>query len=324
MADAPTPFLSRQIAGGVTVGGLVQGIGAAVTGYIAYRASTGINGPTSSVRNEGSITFPTDLIAPESNRNYYMSFRFSKYRRRSIFERTAFTPTGASLILPIPNNLTDTQAVSWGDSDSSNNALVGAGIESALKGLNNNAGGIEGAIGVASTMLAPAAAGLALNQADKAASTTGIPIDQVLQMAGVAQNPFLTLLFKSPAFKTHTFSWKLSPNNVPESEKLRDIISMFRRHMLPAIAPSTGGTLLTYPDIVEINLFPNENFLYKFKPCVVESMSVNFAPNAGPSFFKNSNAPTEIQLSVNLKEIEYWLQDDVDDFYSASNLSRQI
>jgi hypothetical protein len=323
MASAPTPFLSRLIPGiGTTVDTALQAAGVALTAAQLYRISSGMTGPTSSVRNEGSITFPTDLIASESNRNYYMSFRFSKYRRRSIFERTAFTPTGASLILPIPNNLTDTQAVSWADDGAS--PAVGAGIEGALKGFGDGGGGLMGAIEATARAGVGATEGAALSAAKGVADKANIPIDQVLQMAGVAINPFLTLLFKSPTFKTHTFSWKLSPNNVQESERLRNIISMFRRHMLPAAAPSTGGTLLTYPDIVEINLFPNESFLYKFKPCVVESMSVNFAPNAGPSFFKNSNAPTEIQLSINLKEIEYWLQDDVDDFYSASNLSRQI
>jgi hypothetical protein len=136
-------------------------------------------------------------------------------------------------------------------------------------------------------------------------------------MAGVAANPFLTLLFKSPTFKTHTFSWKLAPNNIEESVQLQKIVNMFRKHMLPSLANSGGGTLLSYPDIVQVNLFPNEEFLYKFKPCIVESMSVNFAPTSSPSFFKNSNAPTEVQLSINLKEIEYWLQDDVDNFYGA-------
>jgi hypothetical protein len=323
MASAPTPFLSRLIPGiGITVDAASKTAGVVITAAQLATVLSGAKGPTSSVRNEGSITFPEDLIAPESNRNYYMSFRFSKYRRRSIFERTAFTSTGASLILPIPNNLTDTQGVSWADDSAS--PAVGAGIEGALKGFSDGGGGLMGALTGVARAGVEATEGAALSKARNVAESVNVPIDQVLQMAGVAINPFLTLLFKSPAFKTHTFSWKLSPNNAQESEKLKNIISMFRRHMLPALAPSTGGTLLTYPDIVEINLFPNENFLYKFKPCVVESMSINFAPNAGPSFFKNSNAPTEIQLSVNLKEIEYWLQDDVDDFYSPSNLSRQI
>jgi hypothetical protein len=284
--------------------------------YAAYNALTSQRPTTSGILGESEVRFPLDLIAPDSNRNYYISFRFSQYRRRSIFDLTAFTPTGGSIILPIPNNLIDTQAVNWDNAES--DPAVGAGIEAALGG--------KGPSSVASGVVE----GIGLTAINKAASTAGsfvgqtLPVEQALQMAGFAQNPFLTVLFKSPAFKTHTFSWKMAPNNQSESNAVRNIINMFRRHMLPSLAPSTGGTLLTYPDIVEVNLYPNEDYLYKFKPCVVESMSVNFAPSSTPSFFKRSNAPTEIQLSVNLKEIEYWLQDDVDNFYSASNLSRQL
>ena len=40
-------------------------------------------------------------------------------------------------------------------------------------------------------------------------------------------------------------------------------------------------------------------------------MSVNSAPGASPGFFRNTQAPVEVHLSINLKEIEYWLQEDV-------------
>jgi hypothetical protein len=81
--------------------------------------------------------------------------------------------------------------------------------------------------------------------------------------------------------------------------------------MLPGKTGAPGGTLLSYPNIANIQLFPNDTFLYKFKPCVIESMSVNFAPANTPSFFKSTNAPVEVQLSLQLKEIEYWLNEDV-------------
>jgi hypothetical protein len=158
--------------------------------------------------------------------------------------------------------------------------------------------------------IANAAKGAALGSivgAPKAlASAAGIGglVDQALQLTGLAQNPFLTVLFKQPEFKRHQFSWKLSPNNYRESNTLRDIISTIKSNMLPAMAPSAGGTLLTYPI---------EEYLYKFKPCVIESMSVNYAPAGLPSFFKRTSAPTEVTLSLSLLEIEYWLKEDIVD-----------
>jgi hypothetical protein len=146
-----------------------------------------------------------------------------------------------------------------------------------------------------------------------ASSLTGASTAEMLQLGGLAQNPFLTVLFKSPNFKKHQFSWKLAPNNAQESNTIRDIVNTFKSNMLPAMAPNAGGTLLTYPNIAIISLYPDESFLYKFKPCVIESMDVNYAIGGQPSFFKGTNAPTIVQISINLLEIEYWLKEDYED-----------
>jgi hypothetical protein len=170
-------------------------------------------------------------------------------------------------------------------------------------------------MGILSTVgstIGSAAAGAAINGVAKAAESL-VPgsASQGLQLVGLAQNPFLTVLFKQPTFKRHQFSWKLTPNNFQESNTLRDIINVFKYNMLPAMAPSTGGTLLKYPNMVFIQLSPKEDYLYKFKPCVIESMSVNYASAGMPSFFKGSDAPTDVTLSINLLEIEYWLKEDI-------------
>ena len=96
--------------------------------------------------------------------------------------------------------------------------------------------------------IAGLATGAVTGAASQVAGAAGIPVDQVLQLGGLAQNPFLTVLFKSPTFKRHSFSWKLSPNSADESNTLRDIIQTFRSNMLPALSPNVGGTLLTYPN----------------------------------------------------------------------------
>ena len=72
-----------------------------------------------------------------------------------------------------------------------------------------------------------------------------------------------------------------------------------------------GGALMGYPSIANIQLFPSDEYLYKFKPAVIESMQVNFAPGNTPGFFKNSQAPTEVLLTIQVKEIVYWLAEDV-------------
>jgi hypothetical protein len=78
--------------------------------------------------------------------------------------------------------------------------------------------------------------------------------------------------------------------------------------MLPGIS-NAGGVFFSYPEILQVKLFPKDEYLYRFKPCVVESVSVNYAPN-GPSFYRQSQAPTAIDFSISLQEIEIWTKAD--------------
>jgi len=291
--------------GKAIIGGAIAAAGAAVVGQAFLRTPAAVKNS----KYTGDLMFPSDLINTSSNRNFYMTIQFTEYQRRSIFNQPFLAATGG-IRLPIPNNLIDTQSVNY-DSSAKADATTGAAIEAGLKGRNGtSSGGLSfGSIGSA---IAGGIGGKAVQTASAAATTAGIDVAQGLQLGGLAQNPFMTVLFNSPTFKKHTFSWKLAPNNIDESNTLRDIIQTFRSNMLPAMAPNAGGTLLTYPNMAIINLSPDDSFLYKFKPCVVESMSVNFAAGGQPSFFKNSNAPTEVQIDINFLEIEYWLKEDVE------------
>lgn len=290
--------------GSAIIGGALALGGAAIIGSAFYKTPDVIK----QSKYLGNMTFPNDLIDPAASRNYYMAIQFVEYQRRSIFNQPFMQATGG-VYLPIPNNLKDTQQVTYEESQA--DAATGAGIEAALQGRN-------GVGGSSLSSISPVAgiAGIATGAATKAvgniASGLGIDTQQALQLGGLAQNPFLTILFKSPNFKRHTFSWKLSPNNNQESNTLRDIIQTFRSNMLPALQPNAGGTLLAYPNMAIITLYPNNAYTYLFKPCVIENMTVDFAPNGIPSFYKNTDAPTEVTISLSLLEIEYWLKEDVE------------
>lgn len=297
-------------AGGSAINAIAKNPLTATAGAAAALKLLSLHPPTTTNPVQQSLTFPNDLTSSgPDGRNFMFQMQFQTYRRRSILDPVRFlSPTdgASSVYLPIPNSLVDTQTVTYGEEGA--DAAVGAGIE---QGINSGSSDFGSMLGAAGNILS----GLGLDKARAAAAGAPnglkVSVDQLLQLGGVAQNPFLTVLFKSPTFKQHQFSWKLSPNNVEETNKVRDIIKTIRFNMLPALSPGQGGTLLSYPNIAIIKLFPQDEYLYRFKPCVIESMSVNFAPANTPSFFKNVNAPVEVQLSLSLKEIEYWLQEDV-------------
>jgi hypothetical protein len=304
---------ARSGTGQAIIGGAAALGGAAMIGQAFFRPPQAV----SQSKYLGDLMFPGDLVDPSANRNSYIAIQFQKYERRSIFSQPFLNATGG-IRLPLPNQLAEMQSVTY-DPAASSNPAVGAGIEQGLssgQGAGGAFGGIAaGAMNAANIKLQQATAGVAT-------ALTGANPAEILQLGGLAQNPFLTVLFKQPEFKKHTFGWKLAPNNAQESNTIKDIINSFKANMLPAMSPNAGGTLLTYPNIAIISLYPDETFLYKFKPCVIESMNINYAVGGQPSFFKGTNAPTLVEITINLLEIEYWLKEDIEDnsFRSGGSL----
>lgn len=313
-------FVARNpdAAAGLAIGAAGSAMIAAATKNPAFMTNAKY-GP-----NSADLMFPNDLVSENSHeaRQFYITFQFMEYQRRSIFNQPFLNAQGG-IRLPIPNQLVDTTAVTF-DKESSD-ATTGAGIEQALKG-RNTLGGSSDMKGVLSSLAGGAlgAAGGKAFEAVKATASNAVgasAVNQGMQLMGLAANPFLTVLFKQPNFKQHQFSWKLTPNNQEESNTIRDIILTFKSNMLPAMAPSAGGTLLKYPNMVIISLSPNQDYLYKFKPCVIESMSVNYAGAGQPSFFKRTDAPTDVIISLNLLEIEYWLKEDIESPGGAARMA---
>ncbi len=242
-----------------------------------------------SISSAGDLTFPADL----QNYRFHITFDFRKWMRRSIKDRTFFSAQG-NLRLPIPANMVDNNQVQWGIEG--NDPIVGALIDAAAaSGIANSTSGGD-AVDRAKDLIGKAAA--AAPGALAAQLATGI--------FGTTNTSQALALFG----KRHTFSWRLSPQNADETERLVRIAAMFRQHMYPSLTNWPGGTLLNYPDICLVTLYPADKYLYKFKPCVVTDCAINYAPNT-PAFFRDTSAPMEIILTVNLLEVEYWIAEDV-------------
>lgn len=309
--------IGRGAAGLVGMTGL---LGAALTNRIAYEADKLI---------------PSNLVFPRDLESYQLSmvFDFMEYKRRSIFSQPYMKPNG-KIRLPIPKSLVDRYSMDW--SEKAQDPTVGAAVENLLK-QNPNVDpnsfidqlkdiattGLETAGGVGSTLVIKAAKAALEDINNTATSAIGVgakaELSDILQPLGLAENPFLTVMFNKPNFKDYSFSWKLIPRDPEEAQRINKIIREFKRALLPDITDKTFGTLLNYPQIVQIGFFGSDNYLYRFKPAVIQEMSVNYAPAATPSFFKGSeNVPTEIDLSLRLKEIEYWTKTDLARGYDPS------
>ena len=130
----------------------------------------------------------------------------------------------------------------------------------------------------------------------------------VSALSGLQVNPFQLMYFQRPAFKQYAFTWTLAPNTPSESKTLQKIINDFKRNSLPRAV----GPLFDYPNIAIIKFFPNNlnNHIF-LKPCAITSVQIDHAGTTTPSFFKNSGgAPVLVNLTIQLKEIDIWTQND--------------
>lgn len=264
---------------------------------------------TSSIQD---ITFPSDIS------DAHIRMKFVKYQRRSINDQPFRVPDGG-IRLPIPSSLKDNTSVEY--STDSLGPVAGAAAEAAsrigeINSLDtfNRIGGQLTAGVVQGLAVQGARTGLAALLNNRVGGALGLSAgtveNAVSSVTGTTINPFQTVTFKTPQFKKHSFSWKLVPNNKDESKKIENILRLLKYHTLPAVgATNLGAGFFGYPEMVLIELKPDNRYLYKFKPCVIESVSVNYAP-LGPSFYRGSRAPTAVELSVNLQEIEIWTKAD--------------
>lgn len=294
---------------------LIKGAGYAEAGLLAYNYNNDPNNSAGARRYMGNYMYPSDLVNTDIGRSAYISFKFKSYERRSIFAQPFLRALGG-ITLPLPASLQDATSVNWtASTPGAQSSAVGAAIEQLIApGEGNQYGGSTNAFkeSVMSKLGAGAAAGAAAYGASQISDMLGGGGAQALALKGIAQNPFMTMLFQSPNFKSHSFSWVFAPRNQQESLMIAQIIEAFKFNMLPGLAAGTAGTFFSIPNIADISLYPANKYLYRFKPCAVKSVTADYAPN-GPSFFIDSFAPTHISLSIEFQEIEMWTKEALTD-----------
>jgi hypothetical protein len=131
----------------------------------------------------------------------------------------------------------------------------------------------------------------------------------IAQPGGYLFNSYKTVVLEQPQYRRIPLSWKLSPRNYQESVEIQKILYRLRKGMTPKRTASNRA-ILKFPNIYTLAFQPNPQFLFKFKPCVIESIVVDF--NAGqpiPAFYNGDagNPPESVMVSAVFLELEYWL-----------------
>ena len=244
-----------------------------------------------------------------------IKFSMVKYRPKTFSQETfGFSPrlTATDIIgtvvLPIPNGISDTNAATWGGADM-NAAQAAAvnvatsGIEGGGSGLADAAGNVARSIQGASDEVQKAIVGAF---AQEATGVQGI----LARTAGLVINPNLELLFSAPTLRPFNFTFKLASRSPAESKIIRSIIRFFKQGMSPIRTPST--LFLKAPHTFKIEYLhrgEEHKFLNKFKECALQSFNVSYTPEGQYATFIDG-AMVSYQITMQFQELEPIFNDD--------------
>ena len=248
----------------------------------------------------------------------------------------------SSIILQMPSNIQDGNAVDYGESKM--NTLIGAAagvVGSTIKGLGEGASeavqgnqeaakakianmtkDIKGAVGTDPSIMEAAKQFTTAKATSAALGVLGgnVSAGQLLaRQTGNIFNPNMELLFNGPTLRSFNFSFKMTPRSPSEAEECKNIIRSFKLNMAPK-TKNTGsiggsGVFLKTPNVFELRYKKGGRehpFLHKFKQCFLTNISVNYTGEGVYTTYDDAT-PVSMNLDLTFKELEPIYDVDYDD-----------
>ena len=233
--------------------------------------------------------------------------------------------------LPIPQDINDTQSVTWGEDTI--NMFELAGLAIAKKFINSPADTLAAG---ADVMQAAFGSGITIpglnnstQEAFKAAiggkaisalGSTVSPKSIISRATGQVLNSNLELLFQGVNLRSFPFSVTFSPRTTDEGVLVRDIIRNFKKSMSAKAGEdsyngaSASGIMISAPDVFLLEYRSRGKthpFLNSFKTCALTGLSVNYTNSGTYATYKDST-PVNIRLDMTFKELNPVYAEDYD------------
>ncbi len=223
-----------------------------------------------------------------------------------------------TILLPVPESVTDSNGVTWGEDTLNGLAATALGIANDVITANSIKGAVtaggdrandavkqlvndKGSISAINSIFASAA----VNALGGTTSPEGI----LARESGSILNPNMELLFGGVQLRTFSFDFDFAPRDPRESNEIKKIIRAFKVSM-NAKNGSTGddpssGLFIKSPDIFQLTYktgSKNHEFLHKFKPMALLNMAVNYT-GAGTYATYDNTAPIHMKMNLTLQEL---------------------
>lgn len=138
---------------------------------------------------------------------------------------------------------------------------------------------------------------------------------------GSVTNPNYAILFKGIEPRDFQFEWMLTAVSEEDMKMINKIVYILKKTSLPT-KQNGVNFLLNYPYIAYIGLFGPEESARAMNKSIFMSFAtggtfiqgLNISFNGGaqtPAFFKNSNSPVQVKLTLNFRERNILTSDDI-------------
>jgi hypothetical protein len=213
-----------------------------------------------------------------------------------------------SITLPILPNITEANAVSWGEDNlnmiQAEFAEVAAGtIKSTV------AKGVVDGIKEGFDASQKAISNIIKNKPELTSAIVAHFAGQAVganvlgRSTGAVLNPNMELLFKGPTLRTFNFTFKFRPRNEDEQKVVRTIIRTFKRNM--AVQRNEGELFLLTPNIFKVAYHHNGEphpFMNRLKPCAMTSFNVSYTPDSNYMTYEDGGM-TGYDVGFSMSEI---------------------
>ncbi len=288
------------------------------------------------------IIYPMDL-----DDEHYMIYNVVE-RRRPSQKNEGTTRIIRSIVLPVPSNLGVEYAAGYsneslgalgamaqgsiggtelkgalGDAgEAISNSFVAA--KNAFKNDTSDAVTKAAAIGAAGAAVTGAIGGAGLLGGALAAGGLGGVATGFVQNEGLAINPHMAVVFQGVDFRTHQFQYKFIAKNQVESDRLKLLINVMKKHMLPEYAFGTerAGLAFKYPDEFTIEFADKiKPYLYDIGTSVMTGLSVNYNGEGVPTFYETTGAPVSIDITMSFQETRILTRNGFDEIEYETDMS---
>jgi hypothetical protein len=215
------------------------------------------------------------------------------------------------ILLPMPQGISDTNMVKWGEDEINPLAAAGVGGVQQVIEKGDAAGALNNLINATKSVLTSGnAQSLATSyMAAKAVGSLGgnITAEGILaRTTGQVLNTNMELLFQGVQLRSFNFTFNLAPRFKEEADNVKNIIRTFKQSMAAKTSSGTGaGLFISSPEVFQLTYKSGNKkhpFLPSFKPCALVNMGVDYTGSGVYATYEDAT-PVHMKLSLSFQEL---------------------